>query len=1753
MAGKKPKAFCIESSPFGFGPFPDEDGVVVCAPNPPGRGYGAQSLYGFSPYGVHTLPRVPFPPEHGMGAEPYGLSPYGNADKTSARVASAISVSGTTVEVYFSEPVSFYALHTASKWSIAADFGETPYVKKVQTKQKWAQKKTNPDTGIEEWYVTAVLLTHSGTVLGGRYLVTVEPSCVVDAAGNVSWEPTTKASFLALGETTNFSVEPKPNNKLEVTFEHPMGEGLEDVESFEIIPADYPVKPSIVSIERKSDTQAVLSVTGMTTLDYTLIAGPAQAIQYSPITGLPSEGAYELGAGTSTVQGSTPNTPPMLLLSKESGSPYGWHFAETETSRLKPGSVFLAGLLMDASLAVWDSLPMTGTMMGVHLSDGDVQLSLLFGRSNGSETITLSSGTLSVSVPCAWNLGLGAFFILRNQRTKHWAVIYNGIPLISVALDKADGAPTMSAGVQFVVGSSYKVSGLPLYGVRVTASSTLYSKVGNFLHEQRKTFFGLGDMARNTLRTQRGPLTKGWGDSRPANIEDVEVRVNGTVVELAGVNPYMGEVETVIPIPRMPEGEIGVEVDYKWFPTPRMEMTSLNTMGLVLNKWDIRSGRNSASSSLRDGGGSREGERFPMCIGIGQPPEWNPKWISHRHIGFEREYTAALNEPTSLVLNANPNLYSPKREVYENPGFMASFEGDVVAEPWHFTSDSVAGTSLEGSDYYLVETGSAGGIGCEVPLAISHCSVRISARTQVQLADAFPSGAFHVGPAIAFHNNGSLKCAAAVKLGDLEHFGILEGEDPNEIGSWNLGPFASVLITKSNTLVAPPNTVPPLFKVGHKFQIREGVQAGVYECVAREPLSDGSVQMTVTPDFPFEPDSWEGGKADVLFEARWTENPFTWSLVGSSDVPGATLAFSGELAWSISSLNAGTPVDSLPPNVADTTKTGQVLWGHLFTQISSRSSWSFVRHAGVPHDKRRSSIGHLVSAEMSDLPQDSGEWFRNSAIGTSTLNGDGSIRLQTEAVSVNGAGSVGYERFDPLVPERSVVEVQGRFKVNDAGTCTGDAGFIIQGPTRDIRVSTILYGETNRSRRLVKMPSVSLTGEAGVEEQGWEFSNRLIAERMQVTPENRILRLSNRLGSILKEMPDAKNVFESNPSRSMYARLSVSHDGRGADAGVGLTMEVGSPARLVALTFLDSPKRVCLSDGTGDFLAVECDWSEEHVYEVHAEHSAVPTVTLHVDGEVRGAVSLTQFAVVGPKPRNVSVHFYGKSTAEIELAAFSVRAIPLPSVKRTVGIYTGGDLEDIDNWVLPRTDDFQNSLKNSRKLAQVQQLDWRQWTHLRVTIDPTWGVALLAPDKPLPASYDPKMQATEYINPSAALCAAEWKDLPLLRQAHTRFGFGSQKADSISQVDWDFFKYRVLFHKDEAIQTLRGAVLNRYNVITSGELGQDLTVDEVRIPVTDRNHLDLRKGHVSANRVFVVSLDGATIPSDAYEFDRAKQVIHFHTPISSDVSEVSVKFSPGTPVTKTYLETQPLYDGVTNLNEGTPPISWTQSRPWQRGFLPASRLNEISDVLNIDDDFVLNDSLGSIAFTNHKADVFADVSFMEIADDGHTNRIAVADDGPAPGQGFAGLEIEGRVVHDRAWEKIRPDFDQRAGSMGGLLHLAGGGFKHTGLIGGGKEQGAVVWPSEPANPPAPNVGAAEVQTKWDVRTSNGEDVSPPHTDGAYVFEHGGPYSRVGPWGGLVALNSHSLLFGGSDVGGGMVLQGGGSLPSPTWSFGKIPD
>lgn len=1751
-----------DNNASGYGHVSD-DSVIVVHPSPPGKGYG----FGYSPYGGALYPKVPFPPEHGYGAEGFGTGPYGHADKQAPKIASAVPLDGYWLRVYFDEPVFAAELKEAAKWVIEADFGYNPIVNAFREPRGF--KGTDPETGGEATLVTSIDLKHSGTVLGDRYRITCEEGTTGffrDQACNRTYAPYNEASFIGLSSKLQYSISVNDESDLVVLFDTPMGVGLDDTASFVIEnPSDYPVSPVIQSAtpidangkltsldvpELSRPKRAILKTHGLTSLDYDLIAGPAESILYDPENGLPSTGATEMGTGESVVQAAMANAnPAMLLLNKPAGAPYGWHFTETDTSRFGSDSVFRMDFAMAAHLAVWKPEPMDGNVMGVHVCDGDVQVSLLFGRVTGSDFLTIYSGGTNISVPCAWSLSNSVVSLVRNPLIGLWTVLHNGTPLITFALADLNGAPSMEAGLQFVIASAVEVSNMCVVGLSLTASKSLYTGIGNFVHEISHSFHGTDHLTMPSLRTKRGPLTKGWGDSRPATSEDVEVRVNGVEVAVKNVNPYLGEVYTEVPIPRMPKGEMSVEVDYKWFPTARMEMASLNTMGLVLNKWDIRSGRDSSSDALKGVGGSKEGERFPMCLSLGKAPEWNPKWISHRHIGFDRAYTAALNEPTSLVLNANPHLYAPPRTTLEFGLLDGRYEGEEDYSDW-VRSGAVLEPVARGMGYTALKTKTWGYVYQWTPMALSPGVVSIAART---IAPPLPdSPGVTVGPCLVSHDNDRLKCVAALRLGDLEHFGILEGEDPNDESSWKIGPASYSSFASQSHIVVPAGELPQLFDVGGRLQIRKGSQAGVYVCTSVESLSDGSTQLGIYPPLPTDIDTWEADAATVLFDASWSTGPFTWGMEAVSNGPGIELSFSGAVAATLSTPVEGPPIDSIP-DLKDT-EHGQVVWGHPLTWSDYRSAWSFVRYAVTPHERLRSSGGHLTSAELQKLPEEEGGWWRTSPLGDAKPNGDGTITLRAEAFSTDLSDAAAYGRVDPLIPASSTVEVQGRFKVQGAGCGWGDAGFTVKGPTRDVRLVALLYANNGQSNQLLSMPVVSLTGTRF----GSIYWDQSSMGSLGIRNEGRVVRLTGDgtgSGSITRDLRLVAP-FRNGVNRLMEARLSLqSNSDAVEDVGVAFSMSAGPDGRFVALSFLNAPRRVALSSGEGHLVEVECDWTQEHTYQVIAEHSTEPHVTLSIDGENKGSASLLDFRS-GGNLRTVGVQSYGTNPWEMELSALSVSVLPPRKARRTLGIYKGGPAHSIDSYVIPRDDIWKDSIRNSNKMSSFIEMDWRQWTHVRLTVDPTWGVSLLRPDLPLPPAFDETGRATEWTNPTAAWATLEWGDVPLHQHPHSRFSFGSLNAASMATVDWDYFKYRVFIGQDEGKATLRGAVLNRWNLVTSGELGQDLTVDEAHITMDEEGHASLREAHINANRIFSVAVGQMVLPRTRWSFNKAEQKLTVDRPDDSLGNALVVKFSPGTPVTSTYLEKQPLHDGVTNLNEGTPPMSWTRSRPWLRGYLPASRINEVSDTLNIDADFVLNDPLGSVTFGNHPADLYADVSFMEIEDHEPTGRISTADDGPAPGKGFAGLELEGRMVHDRAWETLRPDFDHGGGAMGSLLHLAGGVHQHTGVIGGGKaQQGAPMWPSQPALPTKPNQGAAERQARWDIREAREETIDQPSTSGSYVMEHGGPYSRVGPWGGLESLESHSLLYGGPASSGtvGMVLQGGSTLPPPGWSFGDLPD
>jgi hypothetical protein len=164
-----------------------------------------------------------------------------------------------------------------------------------------------------------------------------------------------------------------------------------------------------------------------------------------------------------------------------------------------------------------------------------------------------------------------------------------------------------------------------------------------------------------------------------------------------------------------------------------------------------------------------------------------------------------------------------------------------------------------------------------------------------------------------------------------------------------------------------------------------------------------------------------------------------------------------------------------------------------------------------------------------------------------------------------------------------------------------------------------------------------------------------------------------------------------------------------------------------------------------------------------------------------------------------------------------------------------------------------------------------------------------------------------------------------LRCCSSTFGylsFGALDKRSITQQKWDWIRYRIAKSLLDNTSAPQHMVLNQYNVITSGDLTKDTSLENLVIETLDSKQLSLLPIHIYAQDIYKV-VDGNTILTrESWIFDSVTQllVLNQNVSFSSEHALVTVVFIPGKPVTNTYLEQQSLMDSVTRLNEGTPPI-----------------------------------------------------------------------------------------------------------------------------------------------------------------------------------------------------------------------------------------
>lgn len=1617
----------------------------------------------------------------------YGIHPYGSAAGL-LQVVSADSLDGFRVEVFFSADVNPNADYFNPANYVFTDLLGAPVT------------ATSVALGVPgSLGPLSAIVTHSGTTLGGAYRITV--ANVIGATG-ATLDPTANyADFLALGDSPTFTVVPTSGNELLFTYSQDMlteaqyTPGIEALTSyvFTHVPSSYPIgiTPLLVDHPYTGNlTLAQMDILGMTSLLYTCEVSPSDAILYDG-TYLPNMGtgftAVELGTG------STASTGTHITLTKNLGDIYGWGFIDT-SGKITATSSNRFDLVIDPTTALYTPPLGNGVLGAFSLSDGTIQIDISLERVAGNDVIVITSGAFSQQISIPWSTGKHTFTVIRNQKAGFYAFLFDGAPVYTDLIASFTGAATILAGqpgAQFVLATTYQALGFSFWGLSFLASdSTLYGSTWNFMHgvtaadlsappDNEYSFYGIGAAARDYFYTEYGPLVKDWGDATPATVNDVHVYLNSVEIDIAEVNPYIGKITLAIPIPLMPAGTNTIEVDYQWMANPIMEMVGLNTLGLVLNKWDRRNGydyppnHGEQIQTLPDfpKGGSDE-TRFPFNVALA-PAVVNPQplYIGHRYLGFERAYTASLNNPTTLLLNQNPHAVAVEGFELTPPGVSETFEGDrspIQSDPsWILEGLDTGSADPVGGVYTLIDDSSGSYDVGQSALYYRYTDVSYPSSVVVsgrfEILEFMPDGIF-TGVGFGVHDNRRLFYAGALYINDLAHFGLLKnGDRPYDRESWEIGPRADIEILDNKTFRVSTDDLPSLIKDYDRFQIFEGSQAGVYTIENLTALAGGTTEVTLDTSvstFPADPSLYGNRYPTVYFETIWARTA-TYRLLIDPDQGTAQFFVGGDLGGL-----AITMTD--PPAVAEPAQSvlqlktdggGQVMWGSISRWATNKSVWSFVRYGVVPDQTTFHSRGFLVQAEMSALPEDDptgNEWFHTQDFGVAEIDSSGQMLLlksNAESADQSIDLSYGYGRVEPFLKPSANVDLDTRFRVEDGVLGAGDLQVSIRNTEKEARLANLIYTETPSAtiyRKLIKMPVLSLSGLYTPVGDGWTQTG-LFTTTEEVR--GHLLTVDQQLltnGVSWKSLDLTDMDFTDEGNRLLEARFAVkSYTANtvgwigvmfGADVGLGgmarrvgvaLKAPVGGNPAKVSLITLNANFDYLWTAWEYDF-----DWTdgEQHTYKINLAYTS-SAVSVVIDDVVQlPVVNVGLFNLV-PTPHVAFMGNFGsdvESFTEWDALAFSVQ--PPLAAKRTLGVWLGSDPDDIDSWEMPRTD--ATTEPNSSIQAVVEEMDWRDYMAVTIRWDSEWGVSVVRPDLPAPPYYTGDF-ATESIVPSAGWINVEQQFLPYTPGSFSTVRFGALDPRSVTQQRWDYVRYRVYSNPSDDFLSPRFMVLNQYNMISSGELVEDVTPESVTVQSLSSRSVTLIPTQLFADRIFKV-IDGTTIySSDQFTFDQESQTIFLDTPFefSGEHVPVEVVFAPGKPVTCTYLNEQPLWDSITLLNEGTPPFPKHQTADSEEIIASGSPLNDPLNPLN-NPIFILNDPFKVLSFEDTEDSLYDSMLFCEKDNGGERDLISTFCDSPAPEHGFAALGIEGPLLTE---QNVARPWDNPL-SFPDVIRASGGGY-----------------------------------------------------------------------------------------------------------------
>lgn len=1590
-------------------------------------------------------------------------------------------------------------------------------------------------------FVESLIFTHTGTMLGGNYQIVFD-----NAFASLLGLSTDFVDTHTKGEAPELEILSAEDDLIVLEFsesilpESEWSDGAEKVESYVFTPTDpYPVDLTATLATQTDSDNIELQVKGMTNVEYTLLVTDSESLDYQG-TELPSENTTftgtELGIGTSSAS-------TYLSMTKSSGATYGWRFEDSSGKVTATTSSYRMDITFDVRNSSLS--PAVGDIFTLKISDGNVEIPVTFAK--GSPNTVAYGGVTSVNFD--WESEIVTLTVLRNIKADSYVFLLNGEPSLTTPIASFSDATTFT-GVEMLFDSATDILNFHLNSILVHASNTVYSQAWNMLFGVGATFTGSSQLTKSSLLTQRGPLVKGWGDATLATKQDVTVTINGTEVEVSEVNPFIGEVTLAIPIPLMPLGEITVEVDYIWFPTPLLEMGGLNTLGSVLNKYDLSAERGDVvGSSLEIG--AVDTSRFPMALVLPFLERRDPLHIGHRYIGFEQAYTASLNSPTTLLLNQNPHGIAVDKFETKFEEIVDTYEG-TESPSW----------DLLGTDNGSLEVGEET-YNVDGEQALYNKQEDLTFDSVVNLVGRFQTLSYTLngvstGVGFGFHDNYQFYFIGALVVNGVEHIALLKDNHRlDEESSWEFAFQVDGEIVDTNKVKFTTLELPLGLEVGNRFQFLSGTQKGVY--TISEVIRDTRFKTTtlvLEETFPEDYTLFGNTYFTAVFEIKHTERN-TYRLVSEPKERSVELYVSGE----ISGFGLIVPEVILvePVNFGlDAKEQGQIVWGNLDPNATCSSSWSFFRYSVTPAQNKEVSFGHRIFTELETLPQENpnSEWFLEDKLGFANIE-SGTLLLSSVDDGYN------FTRIEPFLTNQADLDVAIKVK-NEFFTSGADTFVEIWDATKIMELAFIAYLEPNPLfsdyRRLVEIPYVTKTSRDLPYKREDGFS--LLTDSLVLVSPSLVT------GSL--EFTDSTE----RKAEIKFAVTSNSFDGGGlADFQVDLSL-----LKYDLYIYFKDNEVLCGGDLSSVSSAFDWEDQEQHTYKIVYSSG---NVSFLIDNVVQFSVAVgTLASAVADQEEKIS---YSQSGASTVWDYMTLHIIPPSEVKKTLGVRKGADRSNIDSWELPRTDSSPNPNSYPDGVV-IQEIAWdTTYQEIRIHRDITWGVTILI-DNLAPPPYFDGDWFSDITIPSAGWINVEYPQLPR-HKLNRKFGFIKFGSNSVSQQLIDWMRYRLYNHPIEDYRSPQNMVLNQYNVIHSGETTQDTTPEVLEILSLDKNHVLLTVTDYISDFVYKVLVDNAILSEDVWSFDQNSQVITLDDGIlSSEHYPVTVVCRVNKTPTITYLESQPLLDSTTLLNENTPSFAKSRLLDTLREVAVGEPMTttESSDV-DITHGISTDDSLDVVVFNNEADDLYESMTFIEVTNEGDQDLIKSICDSNFPEHGLREIVLSGTLFTEDV-RSVLPPQPPSPHNWGANYFFLGGGTRQT--------NGLLNDPSYMIYPTANNkleqetfmvlelrqISIAEgihvdldltvpTPSELEVPTAHADSVTAPSTTttngGVFLtMQLASEYSRIGPWGGIDSLEAtnQQALIGGVNIGtplstrsildnsflhNGFILQGGAPLPLPS--------